>query len=231
MTQWLEFDGVNDHIVLPDLGLCEDKTFTYEVWYRTPMIPSSAIGYLVAERSSSSGTPYACLIVQPTTGVVSLIMKNDAGTGVTCSTAAGAVDFSTSGNIYHLVATCAADLMKVYVNSTNSGTTTPSPPTGALSTDLSTAGAQRLSGYLGGSGFIKGGLAAVRLYSTTLDDTQVLANYNAGPDATGSPSGGTKIEISGSLKPVLAANILVDGVWRPVFGAYERIGGAWKPIL
>jgi len=176
---WLEFDGVNDHIVLPDLGLCEDKTFSYEVWYRTPKIPSGSFTAIIDERSSTSATPFSSLILESSSGKMIFWMKDDAA-AQSLVQSAGLLISRTPGMIYHAVATCGAGAMKGYLNGVE--VLSGAPPGGTISVNLATIGAARYYGLMTGTYFTKGGIASARMYPFALTPTEVLQNYAAGPD-------------------------------------------------
>ena len=176
---WLEFDGVNDHIVLPDLGLCEDKTFSYEVWYRTPKIPSGSFTAIIDERSSTSATPFSSLILESSSGKMTFWMKDDAAAQSVVQSA-GLLISRTPGMIYHAVATCGAGAMKGYLNGVE--VLSGAPPGGTISVNLATIGAARYNGMMTGTYFTKGGIASARMYPFALTPTEVLQNYAAGPD-------------------------------------------------
>lgn len=155
----LIFDGSNDHVVLPDLGVAEDGIFSYEAWASTS---ATAIKHMVSEGGTSGN--YASLRIS-SAGAATFQMSISSS----ASSAIGAT--VNNGSIHHLVGTCDGTTLKVYADGVAG--TSSAIPAGTLATTTSYVGRYNTV-YFAGSIYV------ARMYSTALTAAQVAQNYAAG---------------------------------------------------
>ena len=153
----LTCDG-SDYAALADLGISEDKVFSFEAWFRTEV---AAVQYIVYE----AGTTSRATLRVRSTGIVTGQLTDDAGVQVLCGGAR--VD---DGLWHHGVFTCDGSLMTVYADGVAG--TPVAVPSGTLTQTLT-----RLANNLTG---LTGSLAVARAYSVALSAADVAQNFAAG---------------------------------------------------
>ena len=172
----LVFAGDNDYVALPALHACDDKVFTYEVWYMRSGAPSTT-GDLITEANAANANayPHVRMFVY-TDGKPHLLVVDANAANINLSGPTSICD----GAVHHIVGTGDGTYARLYVD----GSLVAGPaamPSGAIGpTGWTTVGGGRFSstGYLSYS--LTGGLAVARIYDRTLSDAEVATNTAAG---------------------------------------------------
>lgn len=150
-------DG-NDYVVLADLGICEDKVFSFEAWFRST---TAAVQSLVRE---AGATAIAGLRLN-SAGLMAAQLTPDSGGGQTITGPA-----VNDGLWHHGVMVCDGTYVTLYTDGA-AGTPT-AMPAGTYSTTVTRLGNNS-------SSFI-GSIAVARAYSTALSAADVAQNRAAG---------------------------------------------------
>lgn len=153
----LVMDG-NDYAALSDLGVSEDKVFSFEAWFKTSV---AAIQYLVREAGATS---VATLRVG-STGIIRGEVIDDASAVARCDGPACA-----DGLWHHAVMVCDGSYITTYLDGV--AATPVAMPGGTLTQTVT-----RLSNNTTG---LQGSLAVARAYSVALSAAEVAQNYAAG---------------------------------------------------
>jgi hypothetical protein len=166
----LSFDHGSDYVLLPDLSAAEDRTFTYECWVRTTYTTNNCI----LSEGNTADTDSSSRIATNSSGYIQFLIYNNAGNSSYVSSTGAFND----GLLHHVVATCTATQMKLYIDGSSVGTPT-APPAAPITIDKCVLGAlisgASLGSYFGGS------LPCVRIYNRALSQDEVTKNFAAGP--------------------------------------------------
>lgn len=160
----LTFDGASDYCGDPDLSVCEDRSFSYEVWMKSTSTATAKA--MVSENRNNTTQGYAELRLH--SGVARFAIAPDSGSAVAMVSVATIND----GSWHHVVGTCDGSYMRVYVDGSASGT--PVAPPGALTVNRVQIGRSA------GNAYYPGSLSVVRIYNAALTADEVAANYAAG---------------------------------------------------
>ncbi len=166
------FAGTDDAVSAGDWSVGEDKTYSYEVWFKSV---SGVSGYLIADVSSvNSGSRDVTYIQLNGTTLVCGITDesynnaNITSAGVTCN----------DGNWHHAVHTCDGSNLNIYIDGVSRATPVSiAGVSGSIVQDQSSIGYKRGQGT---SDFFIGSVAAARVYNRALSAAEVAQNYAAG---------------------------------------------------
>jgi len=166
----LVFDGVDDYVVLPNLGVTSSGMFTYEAWARF-----SNTGYqtLLSEGNLSTLGAYTYLAVRDT-GAINGGLLSDTGVSQSRSGTVNLCD----GELHQFVAVFEPTTYRLYADGLLASAD------GGYSGSITTTGAsvgvirRSTSGFWY---FTRAGISLARIYPYALTASQVAANYAAGP--------------------------------------------------
>jgi surface protein len=160
-------DGINDYAEITNDGTITPTQITLEAWVN----PADLSGYREILRLESSLPTYMLTFQPDLGGCVTFGIK----------TTVGYVEFDIAidSNDYlykwtHLVATYESGTMSIYSNGALIGTT--SSQTGDIL--FNSSNTLLIGSYIGSSEFFKYKIGRPAIYTTVLDATQVLTNYN-----------------------------------------------------
>jgi len=163
----LAFDGGDDLIALPDLGACEDKVFTYEVWASVSGNDSACT--LICESIVNPNSTAARLEVNAGGYLQAVMFDNDSALGYRTSPLQ-----VNDGVLRHMLLVCDGANGQLYADGAPAGAAFALPG-GSVSTLFSTVGMQPY-----GSTYLTGSALVARVYPFALTPEQVAQNYAAG---------------------------------------------------
>jgi Concanavalin A-like lectin/glucanases superfamily len=172
-------NGTSQYVSLPDLGVAEDKVFTYESW---TWCPGSAPGtyYALMGESGPTVTAYPLVMLCFNSAGRAMCFFRDGAGNTGHAYGPGSANLC-DGYFRHLVAACDGSYTTVYVN--GMAGTPVAVPAGSLA--LSWSSVMAAPGASGSHGYYyPGQFVSARMIPGTLSASWAAQNYAAGPVPT-----------------------------------------------
>jgi len=163
-TGILSLDGSDDYVALPSLTLA--SSFTIEFWFKFNSYGGAWTGVV-----SNGYTQYGVTVELNSSGYIILYTSSNGTSWTnTCTSALGL----SANTWYHYCGTVGSGVAKIYINGVRSG-----PDGTAANPVYNNTFSNPFIGKYANTGFYNGYIGALKIYNTTLTDSQVLQNYSA----------------------------------------------------
>ena len=173
LGQALDFDGVNDQVVIPDSSPLDVNTMTLSAWVK-PTTPANSNYVMIAKWQSVASSKSYFFILHPSTRTVNVSLTTN------CSTQ---TNFTSNSTIpldtwTHVAATYDGSQVVFWVNGVADGQT-------SFSGTICSAGSHVSIGHnpdsgAGSSQFLNGSIDEVRIYNRALSAAEIKRLYNMG---------------------------------------------------
>lgn len=164
----LNFDGINDRVIIPNQPVSNLTNFTIEAWvYSTD---SSTYQTIYAEGNIANDNPMFSLTKLNGTSGFEIVLRNTAGIGLVVSGSAGNIPLNTWTHV--AFARISATEARLYINGLNTDYFVFTSPE-TIATNVTNIGVRQRVGF---DGYLIGNLDEVRLWNRALPQGEIANN-------------------------------------------------------